>query len=273
MNNFKKILNLIKKTGDKMVVTDENGDSSFVVMPLDEYERIVEGSNELGGLSENELWNKVDRDIALWKQSHNDEFNDDVFSEPEKEPWKQESFERRDPFTTDDVKLPWEKEDDEDEMSESEKEFFSPELAWQKEYERETKEIEKPRNLDKRFPFELDDEDEDEKDESQFPERELQESKFSIPQERIKTQDFGYPSNEEIEKELEENTEVIKYEDIPAPPNLDVADIMKGKIDDDLQIESKRVIDMSFEDEDDEEVGFKVDEDDEESDFKEEAVF
>jgi len=40
--HFKRILNLVRRTGDRMVVTDQNGDDAYVVMGLDAYEALIE---------------------------------------------------------------------------------------------------------------------------------------------------------------------------------------------------------------------------------------
>lgn len=40
-DQLKRILNLVRKTGDTMIVTDPNGDDVYVVMGLDRYENIV----------------------------------------------------------------------------------------------------------------------------------------------------------------------------------------------------------------------------------------
>ncbi len=39
---FKRILDLVRRTGDRMVVTDTNGEDAYVVMGLDAYESLVE---------------------------------------------------------------------------------------------------------------------------------------------------------------------------------------------------------------------------------------
>lgn len=44
-DQLKRILNLVRKTGDTMIVTDPNGDDVYVVMGLDQYENIINGSN------------------------------------------------------------------------------------------------------------------------------------------------------------------------------------------------------------------------------------
>jgi len=72
-DQLQKAINLAKITGDKIIVIDSSKpDSAFVVMRLDEYEKFVLGQNELRSLTEEELLDKINRDIAIWK-SENDE--------------------------------------------------------------------------------------------------------------------------------------------------------------------------------------------------------
>ena len=71
MKNFKRILELVKKTGDKYVFEDDNGDV-FVVLGLEDYENFIFKNNQLKNLSEEELLNKINKDIAVWKVSQED---------------------------------------------------------------------------------------------------------------------------------------------------------------------------------------------------------
>ncbi|MFA4834183.1 MAG: hypothetical protein WC619_05075 [Patescibacteria group bacterium] len=72
-NQLQKAINLAEITGDKIIVIDSSKpDSAFVVMRLDEYEKFVLGHNELRSLTEEELLDRINRDIAVWK-SENDE--------------------------------------------------------------------------------------------------------------------------------------------------------------------------------------------------------
>ncbi len=41
-NQFKRILDLVRRTGDRMVVTDPEGEQAVVIMDFDEYEAIIE---------------------------------------------------------------------------------------------------------------------------------------------------------------------------------------------------------------------------------------
>jgi len=75
MKNLKRILDLIKKTGDKYIFEDDNGDT-FAVLALEDYENYIFRNNQLKNLSEDELLNKINKDIAIWKASQEDKIVD-----------------------------------------------------------------------------------------------------------------------------------------------------------------------------------------------------
>ncbi|MBT6691267.1 hypothetical protein HOB10_02970 [Candidatus Parcubacteria bacterium] len=83
MANYKqmdKVLELAAKTGDKVIVLSENHDP-YVVMPVKEYEVLLQGSSTVDGLTEEQLLDKINRDIAVWKSSQDDleDYNLDQF--------------------------------------------------------------------------------------------------------------------------------------------------------------------------------------------------
>lgn len=67
-----KVLALVAKTGDKIVVVSENHEP-YVVMSLGDYEKLLTSSHALHDLTETELMNKINRDIAIWKAAQVDE--------------------------------------------------------------------------------------------------------------------------------------------------------------------------------------------------------
>jgi hypothetical protein len=69
MESIEKIVNLIKKTGDKAIILDKNGDPNYVVMTVVDYEKLVLGKSGLSGLTEDQLLDKINRDIEIWKDS------------------------------------------------------------------------------------------------------------------------------------------------------------------------------------------------------------
>ncbi len=95
-DQLKKILNLIKKTGDRVVVFDSSAaDDSYVIMDIDRYENMVLGekvpvesippvsrkselnpinsdlTTEKENLTEEDLTDKINREISVWKNREN----------------------------------------------------------------------------------------------------------------------------------------------------------------------------------------------------------
>ncbi len=69
MESIEKVINLIKKTGDKVVILDKFGGLDCVVMAISDYEKLVLGKSDIKGLTEDELLDKINRDIEIWKGS------------------------------------------------------------------------------------------------------------------------------------------------------------------------------------------------------------
>ena len=69
MPNFQKLVNLLKKTGDKAIIIDESGEPGYVIMTVADYEELILGKSGVSGLTEVELLDKINRDIAIWKDT------------------------------------------------------------------------------------------------------------------------------------------------------------------------------------------------------------
>jgi len=81
-NQLQKAINLAKKTGDRLIVYDmSQKNEAFVVMSLDEYEKMATGRSEIKSLTEDELLDKINRDIAVWK---NEQFSKEEIEEKDK---------------------------------------------------------------------------------------------------------------------------------------------------------------------------------------------
>jgi len=76
-DKFKKIIDLARKTGDKIFVYDSSGlEEAVVMMGLDEYEKILQNNNSIKDLTESELLDRINCDIALWRSENS--VNDDL---------------------------------------------------------------------------------------------------------------------------------------------------------------------------------------------------
>lgn len=101
-NQLQKAINLAKKTGDRLLVFESpTSDNGYVVMSLDEYEKISVSTSEVRGLTEDELLDKMNRDIAVWKSEQgakNDHEIDYSFSSDEGKDFSLENKKRKSPW-------------------------------------------------------------------------------------------------------------------------------------------------------------------------------
>jgi len=66
-NRLEKILEFVKKTGEKGIFFDHDGE--YVLMKLDDLYSLSQRSTDFANLSEEEMLNRINRDIALWRES------------------------------------------------------------------------------------------------------------------------------------------------------------------------------------------------------------
>ncbi len=66
-SSFSQILRLLKRTGGKYVIV-ENGKPVFVIQTWEDYQRQSYKVKETSELSEEEIIDKINREIALWKE-------------------------------------------------------------------------------------------------------------------------------------------------------------------------------------------------------------
>ena len=73
---LQKAIDLAASTGDKIIVVDEKTDKGMVIMSLNDYERLIFSENkqrdEVKNLTEEELLDKINKDIVLWKNTVED---------------------------------------------------------------------------------------------------------------------------------------------------------------------------------------------------------
>jgi len=84
MKNIKRILDLIRKTGDRYIFEDEQGEI-FVITSVADYENLVLKHSQVKNLSEEELLNKINKDIALWKTAQEEEKLSNTWQEIDEE--------------------------------------------------------------------------------------------------------------------------------------------------------------------------------------------
>lgn len=86
---LEKLINLSRKTGDRIIVFDpQKSDDGYIIMPVEDYEKIVIGKNEVRGLTENEMLDKINRDIAVWKSDGKFDMETENEDHEDIEEWK-----------------------------------------------------------------------------------------------------------------------------------------------------------------------------------------
>ncbi len=75
-SQIERVINLIRRTGDRCVMMDNSSDDVLVMMHLHDYENLLDGDSDkkkLITMSEREMMDKVDRDMAYWRSLHPEE--------------------------------------------------------------------------------------------------------------------------------------------------------------------------------------------------------
>ncbi len=97
LNQLQKAIDLIKKTGDKLVVFDSSKpeEEAHVIMSLSDYEKLIQSNKEVKSLTENELLDKINRDIAIWR-SEQENKNNNYYHQNNNSSWlKKETEEKK----------------------------------------------------------------------------------------------------------------------------------------------------------------------------------
>ncbi len=81
-----RVIKLVRRTGDRVLVMDRDSDEVMAIMNLDDYEKLLNGRENVEEMTETDFLDKINRDIALWRECHKEEVElDEVEVEAEKE--------------------------------------------------------------------------------------------------------------------------------------------------------------------------------------------
>src|SRR3989344_757656 len=67
--SLRHVIELINSTGDRCVVLDAEGRPAYVLLSFEQYQQLLERRSAVVGMTERELMEKINRDIADWKGS------------------------------------------------------------------------------------------------------------------------------------------------------------------------------------------------------------
>ena len=94
-DNLNKIINLIKKTGDKIIVLNE-GEPSLVMMSFKDYENLVFSKSDFKDLTKEELMDRINKEIAFNKEEQEEKEREKIEAEPEVDVQNMESEVKQD---------------------------------------------------------------------------------------------------------------------------------------------------------------------------------
>ena len=114
-DSLKKIIDLAKKTKDRVIVTDNEGSDPYVIMDFDQYQSLISGNNEIADLTENEFLNKINKDVSIWKAKN----------EVEEKPAKKEEIEEEQDLSQNSLDL-FENEEEKNTIEDDERFYFEP---------------------------------------------------------------------------------------------------------------------------------------------------
>lgn len=70
-SQLNRVISLLKRTGDKTVIMDNESDAVMMLMDLGAYEKMLDNHQGIEKLTEEELMEKINRDVAVWR-AYND---------------------------------------------------------------------------------------------------------------------------------------------------------------------------------------------------------
>ena len=79
-NSIEKAIKIAHKTGDRLILVDTVKDTAMVMMSLEKYEEMLVDSNENLGLTDGNMIDKINRDIAVAKNVDEGVDNYDSFT-------------------------------------------------------------------------------------------------------------------------------------------------------------------------------------------------
>ncbi|MBP6859675.1 MAG: hypothetical protein KBC69_03600 [Candidatus Magasanikbacteria bacterium] len=86
-----RVIKLVRRTGDKVVLMDNESDAVMMLMELGSYEKMLANSEGVEKLTEEELMEKINRDVAIWRASNDRERLETFDSILEKSPISREN--------------------------------------------------------------------------------------------------------------------------------------------------------------------------------------
>ena len=72
-SQLNRVIKLVRRTGDKTVIMDNESDAVMMLMDLGAYEKMLDNHTGVEKLTEEELLEKINRDVAIWRASNDND--------------------------------------------------------------------------------------------------------------------------------------------------------------------------------------------------------
>lgn len=69
-NSLPRLIELARRTGDRLIVSDPKGDKDVVIMTVSQYEELLNRQPDVKTLSVEQLAGKINEEVALWRAHH-----------------------------------------------------------------------------------------------------------------------------------------------------------------------------------------------------------
>ncbi|PIR74001.1 MAG: hypothetical protein COU35_04835 [Candidatus Magasanikbacteria bacterium CG10_big_fil_rev_8_21_14_0_10_47_10] len=92
-NSIERLINLARRTGDRLIVHDPIGGKDLVIMDVEQYKQLLDGRESIAEMGAQAFVDKIHRDISIWESNREDDdflfettddlSEDDFFCEPQ----------------------------------------------------------------------------------------------------------------------------------------------------------------------------------------------
>ena len=74
---WQKIFDLMKRTQERCFVLDNESQEVYAILKLADYEKLIDRKEEVVDLTEDELLDRINCDIAMWQANQNEDEGED----------------------------------------------------------------------------------------------------------------------------------------------------------------------------------------------------
>lgn len=78
MSSLQELIDLAKRTGDRLIIHDPYTERNMVIMDIDQYKGLVMGREQVRNLTSREMVEKINRELSVWRNNHEHEEREEL---------------------------------------------------------------------------------------------------------------------------------------------------------------------------------------------------